>query len=92
MIKKDPAGDLIGFAPEISRYYIEVRGLGLLNVQDLYGAAAVRDFKKVDMILELVPLDSRENIDRLGIVVAERVLLGVSVPHVQVKSAAIVLA
>lgn len=86
IIRKDPAGDLVGRAPEISRYYIEVRGLGLLNVQDLYGAAAVRDLKKVDMILELVPLHAREEIDRLGIVVAERKLLGVAIPHVQVPS------
>ncbi len=86
VIRKDAAGDLIGSAPELSRYYIEVRGLGLLNVQDLYGAAAVRDFKKVDMLLELVPLDTKDNIDRLGIVVVAKNLLGVSIPHVRVPS------
>lgn len=86
VIKKDAAGDLIGFAPEISRYFMEVRGLGLLHVQDLYGAAAVRDFKKVDMILELVPLAAREDVDRLGITVEEKNVLGIPLPHVRVPS------
>ncbi|MFH1262648.1 MAG: hypothetical protein V1495_04290 [Pseudomonadota bacterium] len=86
VIRKDAAGDLIGFAPEISRYFIEVRGLGILNVQDLYGAAAVRDFKKVDMILELVPLEVKNNIDRLGIEIREKQIQGRDVPHIRVPS------
>jgi HPr kinase/phosphorylase len=84
VIRKDAAQELIGSAPEISQHYIEVRGLGLLNVQDLYGAAAVRENKKVDMVLELVPLDAKENIDRLGIVVVEKEILKKAIPHVRV--------
>lgn len=86
VLRRDASGDLNGFAPEISRYYMEVRGLGLLNIQSLYGAAAVRDFKKVDMVLELVPFDAKELVDRLGIVMAEKEILGGKVPHVQVPS------
>lgn len=86
LIEKDVAEGLIGFSPELSRHYMEVRGLGLLNIHDLYGGVAVRDRKKIDMVLELVPLDAKEKTDRLGLEVMEEKILGVSVPRVKVPS------
>ncbi len=84
LVHKDAAGQVLGSSPELSRYYIEVRGLGLLNIRDLYGAAAVRDMKKIDMLLELVPFDNIANIDRLGIEIFEYTILGKKLPRVRV--------
>ena len=43
---------LNGSAPDLSRYHIELRGLGILNIKDLFGVAAVRDNKKLELVVE----------------------------------------
>ncbi len=86
IVEIDRAGALIGMAPEISRHYIEVRGLGIINIKDIYGAASIRDRKKVDLILEIVPLAKGIDLDRTGIEMGEMDILKTKVPKVQVPS------
>jgi HPr kinase/phosphorylase len=46
---------LIGHSPESLRYHMEIRGIGILNIRDLYGAAAITDTKRLRLVVELIP-------------------------------------
>ena len=80
--KRYPHGDLMGFCQEPLRHHMEVRGLGIVNVQDLFGLAAVRERKSIDLVIELEPWDESKAYDRLGL--EERVykILDVSCPYI----------
>jgi HPr kinase/phosphorylase len=56
-----------GSATELLKNHLEVRGLGVLNIKDLFGVAAVRDRKRVDLVIRLLGHDDDESWDRLGI-------------------------
>jgi HPr kinase/phosphorylase len=62
------SGDvLIGWASELIKHHMEVRGLGIINIKDMFGVAAVRDDKKIELVIELVRWDQAETHDRLGL-------------------------
>ena len=58
---------LVGEAPEILKKYIEIRGIGIINIVKLFGASAFKEEKNVNMLVELVPWDDHLDYDRLGI-------------------------
>ena len=76
---------LSGRAPEGLRYHIEIRGLGVLNVADLFGALATLDEARVDLAVEFVEESDGAPIDRLGIDARTLPVLGVGVPHLQIQ-------
>ncbi len=80
-------GDLIGHAPELGRNYIEVRGLGILNVRDLFGVTAVRELKVVEQVVHLYHPGPDDRIDRLGQERRTRTLLGKTLPLVEMPVA-----
>lgn len=57
---------LIGKSPKNTQFYMEVRGIGIINVKTMYGTASVRPEKSIDIILELVNWTPELNYDRLG--------------------------
>jgi HPr kinase/phosphorylase len=60
--------DLVyGTGSPIIRHHMEVRGLGIINIKDLFGVAAVRDTKKLELVVELVEWHPTEEYDRLGV-------------------------
>ncbi|MDH3745596.1 MAG: HPr(Ser) kinase/phosphatase, partial [Acidobacteriota bacterium] len=67
MVKKYPNGDLIGSVESPLRYHMELRGLGIINVHDLFGLAAVRERKSIDLVVELESWDETRAYDRLGL-------------------------
>jgi HPr kinase/phosphorylase len=73
---------LIGTCPETLRGFLEVRGLGVLNVRAMYGEACVKRSKRLHMIVHLQPMSAREvqQVDRLSGNYTQRTLLDVSVP------------
>lgn len=73
---------LIGTCPELTRNHIEIRGIGLINVTDLFGVAATRSSKRVELVVQLERWDPAREYDRLGLDVATADLLGISVPMV----------
>ena len=73
---------LIGTAPELTRHHIEVRGIGLINVTDLFGVSATRSSKRLELIVHLERWDEAREYDRLGLDTATTDLLGVPVPIV----------
>ncbi len=66
-INRYPNGDLIGFSEGPLRHHMELRGLGIINVQDLFGLAAVRERKGIDLVVELEHWREGEPYDRLGL-------------------------
>lgn len=58
---------IYGSGAEIIKHHMEIRGLGIINIKDLFGIAAVRDVKKVELVIELCDWDEGEDYDRLGV-------------------------
>ncbi|MHB8058768.1 MAG: HPr(Ser) kinase/phosphatase [Desulfuromonadaceae bacterium] len=81
-IKKKMPAVLVGQADESLQYLMEIRGLGIINIKDLYGVSAIRDKKIVDMLLELVEWDESCEYDRLGVDDRTVTILGVEIPHI----------
>ncbi len=79
--------ELVGRAPDISRHYMEIRGLGILNIKDLFGVAAVRPNKNVEVLISLVPWSERMEVDRLGLDDIAADILGLKIPHITVPVA-----
>lgn len=71
---------LVGTAPELIRNYIELRGIGIVNVARLFGMGAVRSDKKIDLVVNIVPWNTHEVYDRLGLEDQYMDILGVKVP------------
>lgn len=74
---------LVGWAPEHIRHYIEVRGLGLLSVSDLFGAEAVLDECTVDFVIRLETFEPGIAFERIGLDRELEMLLGIGVPKVR---------
>ncbi len=72
--------NLYGQGSEIIKHHMEIRGLGIINVKDLFGVSAVRDRKKIEIVVELVEWDPEVEYDRLGIDDRAYEVLDVSVP------------
>jgi HPr kinase/phosphorylase len=73
---------VLGACPELTRHHMEVRGLGILNIRDLFGAASIRVSKQVELVVRLERWDEHREYDRLGVDEAVYDLLGVGIPLV----------
>lgn len=62
-----PPGMIFGSPADLLRHHVEVRGLGLLNIKDLFGVTAVRERKRIDMIVRLDEWNEAKEYDRLGV-------------------------
>lgn len=58
---------LVGQAPEILRHFMEIRGIGIIDVRSLYGVGAIKNLKQINMILQLESWDQNKHYDRLGL-------------------------
>jgi HPr kinase/phosphorylase len=66
-VKRYPNGDLVGFSEGPLRHHMELRGIGIINVQDLFGLASVRERKTIDLVIELEHWQPGRAYDRLGL-------------------------
>ncbi len=71
---------LIGASNELLHYHIELRGLGILNVKDMYGVNAIRVKKKVELVVNFVDWNSEDNYDRTGLNSNFFDILGINLP------------
>jgi HPr kinase/phosphorylase len=83
-IKKKMPAALVGQASESIQYHMEIRGLGIINIKDLYGVSSIREKKIIDLVLELQEWDSTQEYDRLGIDDQVQTILGVDLPHLKI--------
>lgn len=79
-IKRVDNNTLVGSAPEIIRHFMEIRGIGILDVVQLFGVGAVRNTKMIDMVIELENWDDKKQYDRLGLDEEYINILGLDIP------------
>ena len=70
----------MGTAPALIRNYIELRGIGIVNVAKLFGMGAVKAENEINLVVNIVPWTAHENYDRLGLEDQYMEILGVQVP------------
>jgi HPr kinase/phosphorylase len=75
---------LVGKASEMIRFHMEIRGLGIINIQDLFGIAATRERKRIDVVIELVEWEEGRDFDRLGLEEDTYPILGIESPHLTI--------
>lgn len=66
-IKKVSDETLVGTAPEILRHFIELRGIGIIDVKTMFGVECVKDTQNIDLVINLEEWDKEANYDRLGL-------------------------
>lgn len=83
-VKRVSATTLVGSAPEIIRHYVELRGIGIVDIKRLFGVGAVKDTEKIDLVINLEPWIQGKMYDRLGIDNETIDILGIKVPAITI--------
>jgi len=78
---------VFGEGMDLLHYHMEIRGLGILNIKHLFGVAAIRERKKIDLVVELVPWEHGKEYDRLGLEEKTFDIHGVDLPFVRIPVA-----
>ena len=79
-LRKVSSSKIMGMAPENIRHFIELRGIGIINVARVFGIGSVRSSVEVEMVVQLEPWDRTKNYDRTGLETEYYDILGVKVP------------
>lgn len=77
---KEVEGRLIGGSPEITRHFMEIRGLGILDIERLYGVGSVKNNETIDLVIELEIWDEKKEYDRVGLEEELTKILNIEVP------------
>ncbi|MCL1881785.1 MAG: HPr(Ser) kinase/phosphatase [Oscillospiraceae bacterium] len=83
-IRKTSNITLVGSSPDNIRHFLELRGIGIINVRQLFGVGAVKLSEKINMVVELEAWDDKKQYDRMGIDTHFMSILGVKVPYLLV--------
>ncbi len=86
-IKRYPSGELIGYADEPIKHHMELRGLGIINVKDLFGLAAIRERRSIDLVVELELWQEGKVYDRLGLDETVYEILDTPCPYIRMPLA-----
>ena len=78
---------VLGRCPELTRHHMEIRGLGLINIQDLFGVASTRTSKRVELVVQLERWEPGREYDRLGLDDARYDVMGVQIPMIRMPVA-----
>ena len=76
--------EIVGTSPELTRNLMEVRGIGIINAAQLFGVKAIRQEKRVDLVVTLKAWNDVTDIDRLGLEIETVKILGVEIPHITI--------
>lgn len=79
-VSRRKAGIVYGAGNAIIKHHMEIRGLGIINIKDLFGIASVRERKKIEYVIELVDWDATREYDRLGVDEGRFKVLDVDIP------------
>lgn len=83
-IRKIADNTLLGTSPALIRNYIEIRGIGVINVAKLFGMAAIKDETAINLVVNIVPWSGDQIYDRLGLEEQYMDILGVKVPAITI--------
>jgi HPr kinase/phosphorylase len=86
-VRRRAASVIIGSCPELTRHHMEVRGLGIINLRDLFGVASTRASKRVELVVQLERWEPRREYERVGLDDAFFELLGLRVPLIRMPVA-----
>ena len=84
ILKRKVPGVLFGTGSDLIRYHMEIRGLGIINIKDLYGVASIRNRKKVEHVVDLVEWEEGLDVERVGLEENTYSILGVEIPYVKI--------
>ncbi len=79
-LRKVSSQTIVGRAPDIIRYYVELRGIGVVDVRRLFGMGSVKETEKVDMIINLEPWVQGKMYDRMGLETEYTDIMGIMIP------------
>ena len=80
-LKRTSRTTLIGAAPALIRYYMELRGIGIIDARHIFGIGAVKPDQRIDLVVNFELWDNNKTYDRLGMETEYTELLGVRIPH-----------
>ena len=83
-IRKVSENRLVGRAPEVIRHLIEIRGIGILDVKELYGVSSVKPSEGIDFVINLELWDEKKTYDRLGLNEETTEILGIKIPSITI--------
>ncbi len=83
-IKRVSDRTLVGSPPEVLRHLVELRGIGIIDVKEIFGIGAVKATENIDMIIHLEPWDETKQYDRLGLMDEYTNIMGINVPSVTI--------
>ena len=86
-IRRRAESVLIGTCPDLTRYHMEVRGLGVINIKDLFGVASTRSSKRVELVVQLERWEPGRVYERLGLEDIHYRILGLEVPLIRMPVA-----
>lgn len=81
-IKRVSGKTLIGSAPDLIKHYVELRGIGIIDVRRIYGMGAIKETEKIDLVIHLEPWVEGKMYDRLGLDDQTYNILGIEVPSI----------
>jgi len=87
VILRKVGGELIASTKEFSRGFIEMRGIGIINVANIFGLGCIRPSKRLDLVVTLKPYSDLNKVDRLGVNRKTYSILGWNVTHVEIPVA-----
>ena len=83
-IKRVSSKTLVGSAPDIIRHFVELRGIGVIDVKEIFGIGAVKDTESIDLIIHLEQWEEGRQYDRLGMVEEYTNVMGINIPSMTV--------
>ena len=83
-IRRVSAKTLVGSSPDNIRHFIELRGIGIVNVRRMYGIGSVKTTEKINMVIQMEPWEQGKNYDRMGLDGETVDILGIAVPSITI--------
>ncbi len=83
-IKRVSSRTLVGSSPAIIRHFVELRGIGIIDVKEIFGMGAVKDTESIDMIIHLEPWVEGKQYDRLGMLDEFTNIMGINIPSLTI--------
>ncbi len=83
-IKRVSSKTLVGSSPDIIRHFVELRGIGVIDVKEIFGMGAVKDTESIDLIIHLEQWQDGRQYDRLGMVEEYTNVMGINIPSMTV--------
>jgi HPr kinase/phosphorylase len=84
VIRRKVQDAIFGSAADLIKYHMEIRGLGIINIKDLFGVSSIRQNKKIELVVEIVEWLEDLNVERLGLDVRTYSILGLEIPYLKV--------